>query len=62
MTTDRYNPADAARIQQLLDALSASDDADERARIKRQLSDLIFGTPKPEKPYGVFTIESSRGL
>jgi hypothetical protein len=38
-----YDPSDAERIQQLLDALNASDDPDERARIKEQLSALIFG-------------------
>ena len=37
-----YDPADVERIQQLLDALRASDDVQQRASIKEQLSDLIF--------------------
>ena len=37
-----YDAHDAARIQELLDALNESKDAAERVQIKRQLSDLIF--------------------
>jgi hypothetical protein len=37
-----YDPADVERIQELLDALEASDDPKERSRIKKQLADLIF--------------------
>ncbi|MBV8847540.1 MAG: hypothetical protein JO307_32415 [Bryobacterales bacterium] len=37
-----YDPADVERIQQLLDALQATADPDERSRIKQQLADLTF--------------------
>jgi hypothetical protein len=38
-----YEPADAERIQELLDALNASTDPTDRSHIKQQLSELIFG-------------------
>jgi hypothetical protein len=38
-----YDPPDAERIQQLLDALRTGDDDEERARMKEQLSAVIFG-------------------
>jgi hypothetical protein len=38
-----YDPADAARIEQLLAELRAAKDPDEKARIRATLDELIFG-------------------
>ena len=38
-----YDPADAARIEQLLEELRAAEDPDEKKRVHAKLDELIFG-------------------
>ena len=38
-----YDPADAARIEELLAELRVAEDPDEKARVHAKLDELIFG-------------------